>query len=77
MISCNHTNLELLPGQKPKVRCRHCHLTLAAEELENGFCPECFDTSGSKRYDFDEIKSPEETAARYRCDECGVIITSK
>jgi hypothetical protein len=77
MSSCNHINLELLPGLKPKVRCRYCHLTLAAEDLKDGFCPECFDTSGNRRYDFEEVKSPEEPAARYRCDDCGVIITSK
>ena len=77
MNSCNHTNLELLPERKKTVRCRHCHLTLAVEVLPDGFCPECFDTSGAKRYEFDEVKSREEPAARYRCDDCGVIITSK
>ena len=77
MNSCNHTNLELLPERKKTVRCRHCHLTLAVEDLPDGFCPECFDTSGAKRYEFDEVKSREEPAARYRCDDCGVIITSK
>ena len=77
MNSCNHTHLELLPERKKTVRCRHCHLTLAVEDLPDGFCPECFDTSGARRYDFDEVKSREEPAARYRCDDCGVIITSK
>ncbi len=77
MNSCNHTNLELLPERKKTVRCRHCHLTLAVEDLPDGFCPECFDTSGARRYEFDEVKSREEPAARYRCDDCGVIITSK
>jgi hypothetical protein len=77
MKSCNHTNLELLPGLKPKLRCRHCHLTLVAEDLKDGFCPECFETSGNKRYEFEELKGPEEPAARYRCDDCGVIIASK
>ena len=76
MKSCSHTNLELLPESKPKLRCRHCHLTLIAEDLTEGFCPECFETSGKKRYDFEELKSAEEPAARYRCDDCGVIITS-
>jgi predicted RNA-binding Zn-ribbon protein involved in translation (DUF1610 family) len=77
MNSCNHTNLELLPVRKNTVRCRYCDLTLAVEDLQDGFCPECFDVSGTKRYEFDEVKSREEPAARYRCDDCGVIITSK
>jgi predicted RNA-binding Zn-ribbon protein involved in translation (DUF1610 family) len=76
MQPCNHANLELLPVSKPKLRCRHCYLTLAAEDLRDGFCPECFESSGEKRYDFEEIKGPENSAARYRCDDCGVIITS-
>jgi hypothetical protein len=75
MKACNHTNLELLPGLKAKLRCRHCHLTLDAEDLKDGFCPECFDTSGKKRYDFEELEAPE-APARYRCDDCGAIITS-
>jgi hypothetical protein len=77
MESCNHKNLELLPGPRPKVRCRHCHLTLAAEDLAEGFCPECFDASGQKRYEFEELASPETAPSRYRCDDCGVIIASK
>jgi hypothetical protein len=77
MNTCKHANLELLPGAKPKVRCRHCHLTLAAEDLQEGFCPECFDGSGQKRYDFEDVAEPESPAARYRCDDCGAIITSR
>jgi len=77
MNSCNHTNLELLPERKNTVRCRYCDLTLAVEDLQDGFCPECFDASGAKRYEFDEVKSREESAARYRCDDCGIIVTSK
>jgi hypothetical protein len=59
------------------MRCRYCSLTLAAEDLQDGFCPECFAVSGRKRYEFEEIKGPQETSARYRCDRCGVIIISK
>jgi hypothetical protein len=77
MNSCNHTTLELLPARKSSLRCRYCHLTLAGEDLQAGYCPECFDVSGTKRYEFDEVKSREEAAARYRCDDCGAIITSK
>jgi rubrerythrin len=76
MASCNHGKLELLPERRTTLRCRHCHLTLAREELADGFCPECFETSGSKRYEFEELTAPENGVARYRCEECGVIIKS-
>jgi hypothetical protein len=77
MSSCKHANLELLPGVKPRVRCRHCDLTLAAEDLEEGFCPECFEASGQKRFEFEEVAGPESAPARYRCDDCGAIIMSR
>jgi hypothetical protein len=77
MNSCNHTTLELLPARKSTLRCRYCHLTLTREDLQDGFCPECFDASGIKRYEFDEVQSQAVAVARYRCEECGVIITSK
>jgi len=51
-------------------------LTLSGEELGDGFCPECFDTSGSKRYEFEELAAMETNVARYRCEECGAIIKS-
>jgi hypothetical protein len=76
MALCNHTTLELLPQRRTTVRCRHCHLTLGPEELTEGFCPECFESSGSKRYEFEELAAPEAAVARYRCEECGVIIKS-
>lgn len=76
MASCTHGTLELLPERKTTLRCRHCHLTINGEELGDGFCPECFDTSGSKRYDFEQMAIAESGGARYRCEECGVIIRS-
>ena len=74
--SCNHSNLELLPERKKTLRCRHCHLTMAAEEIGDAYCPECFEASGNKRYDFEEIATPGTNIARYRCEECGAIIES-
>jgi hypothetical protein len=76
MNACRHTALELLPERKKTLRCRHCHLTLAGDELEDGFCPECFAASGARRYDFDEVQAPRGSRARYRCEECGAIIES-
>lgn len=76
MNACCHTTLELLPERKNTLRCRHCHLTIAEEELADGFCPECFATSGTRRYDFDEVVTPRSGRARYRCEECGAIVES-
>lgn len=77
MTSCNHSALELLPDRKKTLRCRHCHLTIAEEEVGDGFCPECFADSGIKRYDFEEMVAGSGIAARYRCEECGAIIKSR
>ncbi len=77
MNACNHMTLELLPERKKTLRCRHCHLTLADGDLPDGFCPECYETFGVKRSEFDELISTEERAARYRCDNCGAIIASR
>jgi Fe-S-cluster-containing dehydrogenase component len=76
MASCPHGTLELLPERKTTLRCRFCHLTLSGEELGEGFCPECFETSGSKRYEFEELVAAETNVARYRCEECGAIISA-
>jgi hypothetical protein len=73
---CCHTTLELLPERKTTLRCRHCHLTLAADEIPDGFCPECFAISSVRRYDFEEVVRPQRWRARYKCEECGVIIES-
>ncbi|RJQ65320.1 MAG: hypothetical protein C4519_28225 [Desulfobacteraceae bacterium] len=72
MKSCRHTNLVLLPETSLRLRCRHCHLTLKAEELEGGYCPECFETERVKRVDFEKLESS--AATRYQCEACGAII---
>jgi hypothetical protein len=76
MTVCPHTTLELLPEPKHRLRCRRCHLTLGREELTDGYCPECFDRDGAKRYEFEELAAVQGDVARYRCEECGVIIKS-
>jgi hypothetical protein len=76
MTACLHASLELLPEKKKRVRCRHCHLTMDAEELGDACCPECFEIRGEKRYEFEEIPATAERGARYRCEECGAIIES-
>jgi len=76
MALCKHSILVLLPGKKNLLRCRSCHLTITADELGEGHCPECFEISGGRRYDFEEIAATDTGKTRYRCEECGVIIES-
>ena len=77
MDSCKHRYLELLPERKKRLRCRHCHLTITADELSDGYCPECFESQGRKRYDFEELKPIKTGKVRYRCETCGVIIETE
>jgi predicted RNA-binding Zn-ribbon protein involved in translation (DUF1610 family) len=77
MDACSHHNLVQLPKPGNKLRCRHCHLTIKADELRQDFCPECFDKNGDKRYDFETIDAEEPAITQYRCEDCGVIIENK
>lgn len=74
MTACNHAALELLPARKRALRCRRCHLTLSAEEAAAGYCPECWDRTGKRHDDLEELSFSEEDQAAYRCEGCGVII---
>jgi rubrerythrin len=74
MASCNHSTLELLQSRTRTVRCRQCHLTLDGEELGDGHCPECFEKSGRRHYDFEEVDAAGDGSVAYRCEECGVIV---
>jgi hypothetical protein len=74
MVPCNHTTLELLPEPKKRLRCRSCHLTIGVEELGEGYCPECFEVSGNKQYEFEELGPLSGAVVMYRCEQCGVII---
>jgi predicted RNA-binding Zn-ribbon protein involved in translation (DUF1610 family) len=76
MSSCKHSALELLPERKSALRCRRCHLSISTEELGDGFCPECFDTTGARNYDFESVTNPGASTVRYRCEECGAIIST-
>jgi len=76
MTTCKHATLELIPERKCTVRCKRCHLTMSADELGDGYCPECFDGTGAKHYDFEPVSTPGNNGARYRCEECGVIIAA-
>jgi hypothetical protein len=74
MSSCKHRQLTLLVEHHDRVRCRHCHLTIRAADLTSRYCPECFEASRTKRYDFEEVLSVDSGLVRYRCEECGGII---
>ena len=75
MTRCRHHHLALMPQKSQRLRCRRCHLTIAADELRGGYCPECYETSGVKHDDFEELVSQPRT--RYRCEQCGAIIEYK
>ncbi len=77
MNSCRHLNLVLLAERKNVLRCRHCHLTINADELSERYCPECFQVKGRRNYDFDEVKREDEGKIRYRCEDCGAIIETE
>jgi hypothetical protein len=77
MTSCRHLHLVLLPRQKNRLRCRHCHLTITAEELPGGYCPECSEAHGKKLYDFEEVQAIDQGKTRYQCEQCGVIIETE
>ena len=77
MTACNHRQLVLVRDMAVRVRCRHCHLTIKVEDLPSRYCPECFETSHMKRYDFEEIAIDDPGKVRYRCEECGVMIETR
>lgn len=74
MATCNHKNLVLLGKTDAKVRCRTCSLVISARELDGGFCPECHEVSGRRRYDFEAVKEQADDVTRYRCEGCGALI---
>lgn len=73
---CRHQELVLLPQPEIRLRCRHCHLTIGQEELAEGHCPECYETYGLKRRDFEPLEPEGDGKVRYCCEKCGAIIES-
>lgn len=71
-MECLHETLLLLPAT-PKKRCIHCHLTLSTDELGDGPCPECLESSGKRRTDFEDAPG-DGGSASYICNDCGVPI---
>jgi len=73
--TCQHHTICLIKHDtKKRLQCRHCHLTITEDELGKGYCPECFENTGKKRYDFDSVISEAADKILYRCESCGIII---
>jgi len=75
MSACPHRQLVLVRETPTRLRCRHCHLTITAVDLAGRYCPECFETAHTKRYDFDEVQLADSSRVAYRCEACGSLIT--
>lgn len=77
MAACDHKNLVLLGKTGARLRCRACSLVITARELNHGFCPECYEVAGQKRYDFEPVAENAGDVTRYRCEGCGAVIEWK
>jgi Zn finger protein HypA/HybF involved in hydrogenase expression len=75
MSACPHRHLVLVRETHARLRCRYCHLTITAADLSGRYCPECFETTHTKRYDFDEVRLADSGRVSYRCEACGSLIT--
>ena len=75
MSYCKHQNLVLIVPQDKKLRCRCCHLTIDEKEVADKYCPECYETHGLKRFDFDRLEIEDDGRASYKCEKCGLMIT--
>jgi hypothetical protein len=75
MNACPHRQLVLVRETHTRLRCRHCHLTLTAADLAGRYCPACFATTHTKRYDFDEVRLADSGRVSYRCEACGRLST--
>jgi hypothetical protein len=77
MDRCSHSKLLLLPSEQKRLRCRRCHLTIKPDDLDTGYCPECFETDGTKTDDFETVAAEGSGPTRYRCESCGAIIETE
>ena len=77
VTQCHHRILDQLPPPAAKLRCTVCHLTLSAEELGGGCCPECAETRGERNDDFEAVEPAAETGTRYRCEEGGLVVEAR
>ncbi len=71
MSACTHRQLVLVRETSARLRCRHCHLTIKAADLPGRYCPECFETTHTKQYDFEEVVPVDSGRVYYCCEACG------
>ena len=74
MSGCSHAVLTLMPPAGARLRCRHCHLTITAQELGSGCCPECLEALNVQRRDFEDVPDADADRTRYRCEACGMVL---
>lgn len=43
--------------------------------MKNRYCPEYYEATGIKRYDFEEVVVAENGKVQYRCEDCNVTWT--
>lgn len=77
MAECRHKNIRVVIENTKRLRCRQCHLTIKAEELADGYCPECFEADGKKHQDFEAVPMAEREIIRYRCEDCKAWLNPK
>ena len=77
MSDCTHRQLVLVRDTHVRLRCRYCHLTIKAADLPARYCPECFETTHTKRYDFDEVVPVDSGIVYYCCEACGGMIETR
>ncbi len=77
MNDCFHKNLVLISEIPDRLRCSHCHLTISSEELGDSCCPECYESTGKKHYEFERVSNNQKEITRYRCEDCGTIIETE
>ncbi len=63
-----------MPQEMIKIRCENCHLTIKKDEIGDGFCPECYEKDGKKRYDFEELVPEKSSEIKYSCEDCGYVV---
>ena len=74
MKECKHQTLVLLPTNIQRVRCARCHLTIKKDEIESGYCPECFERDKIKRHEFEDVLEQDTDAVKYGCEACGLVV---
>jgi len=49
---------------------------MKSDELRARYCPECYETTGTKRGDFEKVPEAAVPKIQYRCEDCGILIST-